>query len=275
MSGLRTLIRKLGPGWLVRDSVTLPDGTTREVDNRILWVMILLLDALIERAKKGVKARFPGAGATEDSLVYLGRDRLIGRGPTEPRETYEVRLRGFVDKHRTRGNSWRMMEQIRAYCSPHEVRVRIWTERGKVKTIERDGSFVTNRTTEWDWNGDDIEDYWSRFWVLIYPTTDSPQMPWARPLWGSVTWGQFYWGSTATPADVQAIRSIVETWKPEGSHCEHVMIVFDDADFDPEAAAPPLPDGTWGPWSKNVGGEQVPTRNTNVAYWPGTRGPTP
>lgn len=275
MSGLRTIIRKLGPGWLVRDSVTLPDGTTLEVDNRVLYAIALLYDALITRIQLGVKARFPGAGATEDSLVYIGRDRLIARGPAETREVYEGRLPGAIDKHRTRGNAWRMMEQIRAYCSPHAVRVRVWTERGKVYTLDRDESTSVDGTTDWDWDGSALADAWSRFWVIIYPTDATPREPWDRVEWGAENWGSFYWGSTATKDDVQAIRTIVETWKPEGTHCRNIIIAFGDTDFDPTDAAPPLPDGTWGPETANVGGEQVPTRNPNAAYWPGSRGPTP
>lgn len=276
MSGLRTMIRKLGPGWLVKDQLQLPDGTTVEVDNRVLYAILLVFDALIDRAKDGIKARFPGAGATEDSLQYIGRDRLILRGPSESREVYEARLPGAVDKHRTRGNAFRLMEQIRAYCSPHEVRVRVWYDSGKVYTLERDGTTSVDRETDWDWDGQfGNEGIWSRFWVIIYPTTGSPQQPWAQPLWGAVNWGEFTWGSTATVADVQAIRSIIETWKPEGTHCKNIIIAFDDTSFDPTAAAPPLPDGTWGPETKNDGGEQVPTRNERSAYWPGTRGPTP
>lgn len=277
MSGLRTIIRKLGPGWLVRDSVTLPDGTTLEVDNRVLYAIALLYDALITRIQLGVKARFPGAGATEDSLVYIGRDRLIARGPAETREVYEGRLPGAIDKHRTRGNAWRMMEQIRAYCSPHAVRVRVWTERGKVYTLDRDESTSVVRTTDWDWDGSALEDAWARFWVLIYVTTDATPQPWQRITWGQpgLQWGTsgYTWGSTASPADVQAIRNIVEAWKMEGSHCQYIMVVFDDTEFDPTDTAPPLPDGTWGPWSKNSGGTQVATRSDKAIYWPGTRGP--
>lgn len=276
MSGLRTMIRKLGPGWLVKDQITLADGSTVEVDNRVLYAVLVLYDALIQRAKLGIKARFPGAGATADSLRYIGRDRLILRGPAEARDIYEARLRGAVEKHRTRGNAWRLMEQIRAYCSPHEVRIRVWTDRGKVYTLDRDGTESVNRETDWNWDGlFGVDGVWSRFWVIIYPTTGSPRQPWDQPLWGAVNWGEFTWGSTATLADVQAIRAIVETWKPEGTHCRNIIIAFGDADFDPEDAAPPLPDGTWGPVSENEGGEQVPTRNENAAYWPGTRGPVP
>ena len=277
---LNRLIRKLGPSWLVKDEVIVPtaDGSqTVETDNRVIFAVTMVLDALAQRARDGILARFPGNGTMPaDALRYAGRDRLIRRGPAETQEQYELRLVGAIDRHRTRGNAWRMLEQIREYCTPHDVRVRLWTEHGKVYTIDRDGSQSVVRTSDWDWDGSDLDEAWARFWVLIYVTTGSPTQPFRRLYWGDtdLTWGSGYtWGSTATPADVQAIRAIVDEWKPEGRQCKYIMVVFDDTEFDPTDTAPPLPDGTWGPWSKNSAGTQVATRSDAAIYWPGTRGP--
>ena len=270
--------RKLGLSWLAKDQL-LVDDEPLETESRFLFTSEMMASSRLDRLRTGILCRFPGNGTMPaDALQYAGRDRKIRRGPAEPQDVYELRLVGAIDKHRTRGNAWRMMEQIRAYCYPHAVRVRIWTDRGDVYTLDRDETTDLVRATAWDWDGTfGVDGVWSRFWVLIYVTTDATPQPWQRLTWGmpGLVWGGPYtWGSTATPADVQSIRSIVETWKPEGTHCRHIMVVFNDAAFDPADTAPPLPDGTWGPWTKPSGTTKVPTRSADAIYWPGTRGPS-
>lgn len=277
---LAALTRRLGPAWLAQDELYV-DGEYIETDSILLFTTEMLLDSRLERLRTGVLCRFPGNGTMPaDALQYAGRDRRIRRGPAEPQEVYEPRLVTAIEKHRTRGNAFRLMEQVRANCYPHDVRVRVWTDRGDVYTLERDGTtHSVVRDTAWNWDGlfgTGTPPVWSRFWVLIYVTvptaTGAPTQPWQRLTWGmpGLTWGSGYtWGSTATPADVQAIRSIVETWKPEGTHCRYIAVVFDDAAFDPAGA---LPDGTWGPWTKTSGTVHVETRSKAAIYWPGTRG---
>lgn len=268
-ASIRKLIPALGPAWLTKDQVQ-----GEETDSRMLYPGALVSDALLERARLGTRARFPGGGAPEDALAYIGRDRSIIRGPSESREAYEARLQRAIDDHRVRGNPWALMEQVRGYCSPHAIRCRTVDEHGNWRTIDRDGTRSTYRASAWDWDGSTLSAAWARFWLLIYPTTGTPKQPWDREgTWGDgATWGDDgeTLGSTATPDDVQAIRSIVRTWKRAGSRCLWILVVFDDTAFDPADTAPPLPDGTWGDWSMNSGGVQVPTRSTDAIYWKGT-----
>lgn len=271
------MVKLLGPKWLVKDKVTV-NGVETETDSRILHTLALYLDAFNDRVLRGIRARLPGGGSTEDSLPYIGRDRQVARGPSESRSTYEGRLQRAIDDWRVAGTAWSVMEQIRGYCSPHAIRVRIVNEHANFYQIDRDGTRSRGKDTSWNWS--DEPEKWSRFWVIIYPTTDSPQQPWARsPNWGDPelwggAWGTpgYTWGSTATPDDVASVRKIVRTWKPAGSRCINIIIVFqDDAEaFEVDATAPPAPDGTWGNWSKNVGGVQIPARSQDAIYWDGT-----
>ncbi len=269
---LRSLISLLGPKWLTRDVLTDASGEQTETDSRVLWPLSLYFDATVDRITAGIKARFPGGGATADSLMYLGRDRQIVRGPNEPRAAYEVRLQRAIDDWRLAGNAWAVLEQLRAYCTPHLVRVSLVNNHGRWRTIERDGSRTRDNTSAWNWDGSTSQ--WSRYWILIHVTTGSPPMPWDRlpQSWGSgSTWGVpgVTWGSTATPEDVQAIRRIVTTWKHAGSRCVNICICFNDT-LGPDATSPPGPDGTWSHWSKNVGGVQVPARHGSAVYWKGS-----
>ncbi len=269
MSTFRSIISTLGPNWLVRD-VASPYGTAVETASRVLWPIMALYDAGAQRIHLGIKARFPGGGSTADSLTYLGRDRQIVRGPTEPRTGYELRLQRAFDDWKLAGNAWAVLEQLRAYLTPHECKVSLVNNHGRWRTIEADGTRTRDNTSAWNWDGS--TEQWSRYWILIY-MTGSPLMPWQRAAtWGSgQLWGTAgkTWGSSATPEEVQAVRRIVSTWKHAGSRCVNICICFDST-LGPDATSPPGPDGLWGNWSKNVGGVQVPARSSSAIYWRGT-----
>lgn len=267
----RRLVSFLGPKWLVRETIKTPldASPTAEVDDRALYAMALVKDAMAERIRLGVLARFPIAGSTPpDALAEIGADRRVFRGPDEPEAAFCARARRWLDDWRIAGSPWSVLEQVRAYCSPHEVRARIFTNRGDCYTIDRDGTRSRVRDTAWDWDGDTTR--WARWWLVIYPTTAGD--PWARqiaydegPNWGEVPGS---WGSTATPEDVLAIQRIIRDRKPRGGRCDRVIVCFDDDHFDPTDALT-LPDGTWGSTHKLSGGSYVHARFDDAAYWPG------
>ncbi len=436
----RQLIRKLGPGWLVKDRVREADGTEVETDSRVLFPIMAMLDATAKRAELGVQARMPGL-APEDALEHIGRTFTVLRGPEETTEGYEARLQRGIDDHRVNGNPFALMEQIRGYCAPHAVRVRVYNNHGNCFTLERDGTRSIVESTAWNWDGSMGASKRSRFWVLIYPTvpvtftqnrfvftgwtftnasigatglldpeggskgvtiydsvanahhkisstyatfvtgkphtvsiyakaagvrylwievdstpgayvyfdlqlgtvsaqvnatgrispaengyylceasfpactgatayiamattngvgdyigtgaqgitiykpsitsTNLPSKPWDRitQRWGDATrwvtgkWGgdSGTWGSTATREAVAAIRSIVQFWKPAGTRCASIIVVFDDAALAPSDTAPPLPNALWHK-PKYVGERQVPRRSADAIYFNGTSG---
>lgn len=290
----RDLAKYMGPGWFVKDQITLSPGVTKEVDNRALYAFLLMLDTMKQRLRYGVEARLT-QWAPVDALQYIGAGLDTIQGPSESIAAYRARLQTAIDDKRLAGTAWPLLRQIRGYCSPYAVRVRLVNEHGHWYTIDRDGSQSTYRYSAWDWDGATAFALktgatrvrgngvsgpaipWSRFWVVIYPTTGSPSQPWQRDgTWddGS-TWddnGQT-WGSTATPDDVDAIRKIVTRWKPMGSRCVSIIISFSDTDFDPTTTAPPLADGTWkwaGKYSTSTPGVRVNARSTNAIFWDGT-----
>jgi hypothetical protein len=52
----------------------------------------------------------------------------------------------------------------------------------------------------------------------------------------------------------------------------NIIIAFDPASFDPQAAidAAGMPNGLWGRWGKTVDGVCVPARLTTARYWDGS-----
>jgi hypothetical protein len=260
MTRFRRIHRALAPRWL-----TLGEG------DAVGMSIGIVVDAAAQRAYEGTLARFP-QHCPDECLPLIGRDRLIVRGIDEAAEGYAERLVGWLDAHRGRGNPYALAEQLRAYCQA-DVRVRTVDARGNWYTIDRDGSrsFVLN-TGSWLWDGTPAAPEWARFWVIIYPTAAGE--PWSEgPDWGDVdlwggAWGTpgYTWGSTATPGQVAAVRAIVSQWKPAGTRCEHIIIAFDDASFDPAA---PEPDGTWD--RQSIGDPSVARRLATARYWDGAR----
>lgn len=284
MSFFRELVRRLGPGWLVKDR--LPDNAPveqKEVDSRVLWAISLIMDAQLQRLRDGILARYPGPagakpgtpGAPDDALSLIGRDRLIRRGPIEPADHYVARMNGYLDYHHVRGNAWAMLGQVQGILAPRAVKVALVNEHGNFYTIDEDGTRRRDKYSAWDWDGSLLTDAWARFWVIVYSEDGTPFQP--GPTWGSASlwggaWGTpgYTWGSTATPEDVFGVHQVIVDSMMAGSRCVSVVLSFDDSDFDPAAAAPPLPDGTWGPEYKLVAGVQVPNRNPDGRYWKGT-----
>lgn len=252
---------KLGlPRWLVEDEGEL-----------VHYSLGLLVDAFLTRLYQGVYARFPDF-APDDALPHLGRDRKIVRGRDEDRTTYAGRLIRWLDDHRVRGNPWALLKQLRAYIG-EDIRIRTVDASGNWFTIEANGDEeYLLAQGNWDWDGAPATN-WSKFWVIIYSTGG---VPWSRDgTWNDgETWGepgQGTWGSTATVEEVDTIRAIVREWMPRHARCLNLIVSFSDSAFDPTDTNPPLPDGTWGNWSKLVGGVQVPARDPDGIYWDGPR----
>lgn len=253
----RKLFYRLMPSWLSSG-----EGEKHQ------FSLAIVRDAAQERARQAAHARFP-EDAPEDALPYMQRDRLIVRGIDEAAAAYATRMLTWLDDHRVRGNPFALMKQLRGYCNC-DVRVRTVDRRGNWFTRERDGteSFAL-AAGNWNWDSLAASPDWARFWVIIYPTVGPPTEPWtATDTWGmGHIWGEAgrTWGTSATSDQVAMVRSIVRTWRPEGTRCECIIIAFDDASFDPAA---PEPDGDWDLWS--VGDPRLKNRLTTARYWAGT-----
>ena len=255
----RRIFYKLAPSWL-----------TTEDGEKVLFSLGLMMDAFAERARQGALANMPSY-CPEDALAPIGRERRIIRGINESAETYAERLLPWLDDHAVRGNAWKMMDQLRGYCGV-DMMIRTVDVRGNWYTRAANGSlsYLLDQAN-WNWDGA-AASQWSRFWVVIYPSaslwTVGPTWG-AAALWGGA-WGTagYTWGSTATPDDVQSIRSIVREWKPAGTRCVNIILAFDAASFAPTGApGAPLPDGAWGKAAKASGGAYVASRLSTARYW--------
>jgi len=229
----------------------------------------LPLDIIAEAVNQAVKTRFPEL-APDDALPYIGRDRVIIRGPLEPAASYRLRLLLWIEAWLGSGVGRAMLDQIAGFLTPRAARIRIWTQVGVIYTREADGSFTIERVAGDLWNWDGQTSMWARFWVVIYSIAD---VPWTRhPPYGgtSGTWGSrtgLTWGSSATVAEARSIRGIIDEFKPALSKCQNVIISFDATAFAPTDTAPPLPAGTWGEYWDTA--SLSANRDRRALYWKG------
>jgi hypothetical protein len=251
------------PGIRHRMTEFLPPWLLRYHAFRYLYAHALIADAAIEAAAQAVLARFPGIG-TPTALPRIARDRKIRRGYAETDEAFSDRSLTWRDDHKTKGNPYTLMRQVRGYLSPLRPRMRVVNSNGDWFTLNTDGTTARHTTypsPNWDWDGNAA--LGRRVWLIIYST--GAEAPWTRDgTWGDgETWGDppdSTWGSTATPAQVRAIRDIVREFRSAVARYESIVIAFDDDVFSPTGTVPPNPDGSW---------ELFQNRSADAIFWDG------
>lgn len=262
----RQVVRWLGPGWLTKDQIADGNGDLHECDSRVLWTIASLFDALTMRAKFGILARSPSPDMPPDAATALAQDWRVLRGFGESDAELIERLQRTPGHWQTWGLAWPMLEQLRGYIGSGVDTVSIVTGRGDFKTVFGDDQRRIDRATDWNWDGDTASK-WSRFWVVIFSEL-GPYSPEGTFGDGSLFGDGKTIGIDSTPAEIQQLRLLVAQWKHAGSVNDHVIVTFDDLGFFP--LSPTLPDGTWGDYSKLVGGVYVPARNTAARYIQGS-----
>jgi hypothetical protein len=267
MLSFREYLRQIVPPWLSDRT-----GAGRTVGFRYLYAFALVADLATQRVVEGMRSKFPRL-ADPSALPYIGRDRVIRRGPNEPDAAYAERLVRWIDDWKHAGNPYATMHQVRRFLYPSKPKMRIVNANGTWYTLNPDDSVervVTLPTKNWNWDGNSA--LHARFWLIIYSDTGTPFT--RDGVWtASETWADEVtstWGSTATPEQVAGIRAIVSDWKSSHGVCVNICIAFDSAVFDPANTAPPNPDGTWLNWGKNVAGVMVAARDSRAIYWDGT-----
>jgi len=260
---LRDFIREISPPWL-----------RRKWGERILYPFGAMADVLVEHLHQGLRARWPSRTGDPASLELIGRDRVIGRGLEEPDATFATRLRQWKATHRTKGNPFNLLRQIRAFLGNYSpIRLRYVNENGDWFTLDdTTGETYEMRQFNFAWDATSLAPNWSRFWIIIYPLTSGfsdDDGTWGDP--DPDDWGdhpELSFGSSATVAQIEGIRSIIATSKSGASRCPSI-IVAQPTDLEPLGPGWPsvLPEEV--AWSDEVADVQIPRRLSSGLYWKG------
>lgn len=220
----RTAIYSLLPSWLTEG-----DG------EKIAYTLAIMRDWHAQRLRLGVMAALPDH-APDDALALIGRDRKITRGVDEPRESYAIRLKRWLDDHPRRGGPIALLEQVGAYWdyAPNgPYLMTLWYQNGLQFTRALDGEITIAEGTPFD--GDSAR--WARWKLIIHWHENVGD----DGVWGDPgTWGDGgVWGSGMSAELAQQLRSVPREWN--AAHCLGYVGLLG-----PEGELWGYPIGTWG-----------------------------
>lgn len=115
----RDTLRAICPPWL-------QNGLAQ----RILYAIMVPVDAAGDALLAGVKMRFPGL-YSDESLALIGRERRIRRGINEDAQNYAARLVRWREDHRRRGGAYALLWQLYYHYAPNNFPIALWYPSGK------------------------------------------------------------------------------------------------------------------------------------------------
>lgn len=244
-SGFKDTFGSYVPKWL-------SNRPGRNAGFRFLWSMIVGLDMLLETARQGVLAAWPGKGTpTADPLI--GQSRGLLQGENETAAHFEERCIRWLTTWENAGSDEELANEIQQYIG-NTPEVRIVTRAGNWTILSSSGVFSYVTGVPLNWDSQTYPAYssrWSDIWIIISPC----EWPVTGPTLASLVgvWGTYQGvgtGHACGRAAVDAILSLVQLWK--GAHCYVRAIVwtYDPTKMNPAYPAS-LPDGNWGKWGKN------------------------
>jgi hypothetical protein len=242
---------------------------------KTLWTIALMGDALVETALEGLRAAWPGYG-TPDALPLIGQTRGFSQGLVESNASFITRLINWLTTWMNAASDEVLLQQIWTYLG-NAPQLRLYARSGWCTTLLADGvssSRALAGATAWNWDGNSNPErstWWSDMWLIVYP----PLAAWvtyasfADDNWLLAWSGNGYGiGHACLPSQVDAILSLIQTWKGAHTRINAIVWTTDGTLFDPaNLGISGNPDGWWGHWSKVVSGTQVAARNNALRYW--------
>ncbi len=209
----------------------------------------LTLDLATETLHRGLDQALP-LFCESSSLPTIGADRGIRRYPTEPEDSYRVRLARWRQIRKHAGSHYGEMISLQTYFLPAAVpMIRIVHQDGlgasaTWHTLDADSAYSVHRAepSNWDWSGDDLS--WSRFWVIVY--VDATVGPISNTWNDGHLWNDgAIWDGYLTDVQIADIVSIILDSKAAHSALAGVILATDPTSFDPTGSGAGFPDGLW------------------------------
>lgn len=244
--------------------------------SRYLYSIAVQFDALMDLAAYAVRASFPTL-APPDNIANIANDRGIYQGFQESAAAYAVRLTQWLDRWAKGGSPWGVLMALRGYVAPATPACAIVNTQGQwsyylegAPSDPSDGP-VTQLLPAWTW--DSIPYAWWRIWIIIWPVASGL---WSQylPNWGASagwTWGSgWVWGTTATTAQVVAMKALVQTWASANTVIPFLLMAWSTSWFSPFSSSGDLPTAAYQNYGTvtTTSGRRFygPGRSTNAAY---------
>lgn len=122
------------------------------------------VDRMIDGAVAAVQHGHPGIVSNE-SLGYIGSDRLLRQPPLESAAAFTERLRHWRDAHRRRGTGRALLEQLRVVFGDAIPDVRLQYRNGVEYVLHADGTIARGASTLRALSGP--PERWARWWLVI------------------------------------------------------------------------------------------------------------
>jgi|HubBroStandDraft_5_1064220.scaffolds.fasta_scaffold109379_2 hypothetical protein len=254
---------------------------------KIAYSIARIGDLLIETAWEGMLAAMPGVG-TPTALPLIAQARGILQGPSESNASFVQRLVAWLTTWAQAGSAEILAQQIQSFLVGQGTMgagiypiVRVVDRSGNwvIANADQSLTLVTGVPFPWDniggWDyhpGAAVSGWWSDMWIIVAPPTGS------EPIWPLYTgtsdpaWLNNFGANKATlggghqaPLSIaQSVLSLIATWKGAHTWFRAVIWPSNPTDFSPGSVTA---DGSFGNWSKNVGGVQTPDRLASARYW--------
>ncbi len=178
---------------------------------KVMYAFGVMFDCMVDMMAIAVRSKFPNQ-ESDQSLQWIGRDRLIQRGPNESAADYAASLRGWLDAHATKGNAYRLLQQLHRFYQPSPLSADLIIPSGKRYALDTAGAVTTSAAA---WNLEDPTE-WARWWLEIdWPNEIGDDGNWGDP----GTWGDGgVWDYDLTADEINAVRTVPREWN--NAHCE-------------------------------------------------------
>lgn len=240
---------------------------------KLLWVLTLQLDIMVEYAIQGIQAAWPGHG-TPTALPLIGQSRGIPQGPHESDDAYAAHLQQWLSIWSNAGSESTLAQEVQRYLTPASgplLTVQVVTRRGFTYTANPDGT-ITESSRAWNWDGvagwidgfamhtpAEVSGWWSDLWILVAPDPFVRYTSFTDPAW-LAAWaapnsGQVALGHEAPQTTSDGLISVIAAMKGAHQYVRAVIFCASVTTF--------APGGTFG--NNTVNG--TITRDRTARYW--------
>jgi hypothetical protein len=278
----------VAPPWLQQGAY----GRGPGIGGRYLQTIGIELDAIALRAKQAANISLPGLG-DPSQLPFLGSDRLLWQGPSEPNAAFVVRLSGAFDAWAYAGSDWALLGQTLPELLPVAPPMFVVSDTSTWSYYPAGATGTTPPITariqppNWNWDGAAVDAHlpgltaWWRSWLVIFSAgattwaTAGPTLgTGGQPVLGnSPNWSLGF--SNVPPVFWINLRRQLAVFRAAQSWIRHIIISLDATHFqiDKPAGGGINPDGTFGLPYAIVGGVYVASRFPTARYVPGSPAP--